>query len=418
VKNLLTYLYGLERRGIKVGLDHTEQLLEKIGNPHFCFPSIHVSGTNGKGSTCAMIASIFREANLKIGLYTSPHLLHFNERIRVNGIPISDEDIIKFVKRYRDSFDDIPVTFFEATTALAFWYFKKSSVDIAVIETGLGGRLDSTNVLSSNLAVITPISLDHQHLLGRDLRKIASEKGGIIKYKIPVVIAPQDQKAAHVLQGIASQNKSICCFVKSPTILKTDWGKMETRFRLNNITYTIPFLGSHQAVNAATAIQSVSTYDSMISTSIIKKGLDKTIWPGRLQKMDKTYPIFYDVAHNAHGLKAILETFNSLDFQKPLGLFCSKKDKNLKLIALEIKNNFSELITVSNKNGDLFSSSELNKQLKSFGTISNPNDNIHKAYEKYKHRKDPSVPILIFGSHYIARDVFDIFDFFFDSGII
>ena len=418
MKNLLTYLYGLERRGIKVGLDHTEQLLEKVGNPHFCFPSIHVSGTNGKGSTCAMIASIFREANLKIGLYTSPHLLHFNERIRVNGIPISDEDIIKFVKRYRDSFDDIPVTFFEATTALAFWYFKKSSVDIAVIETGLGGRLDSTNVLSSNLAVITPISLDHQHLLGRDLRKIASEKGGIIKYKIPVVIAPQDQKAAHVLQGIASQNKSICCFVKSPTILKTDWGKMETRFRLNNITYTIPFLGSHQAVNAATAIQSVSTYDSMISTSIIKKGLDKTIWPGRLQKMDKIYPIFYDVAHNAHGLKAILETFNSLDFQKPLGLFCSKKDKNLKLIALEIKNNFSELITVSNKNGDLFSSSELNKQLKSFGTISNPNDNIHKAYEKYKHRKDPSVPILIFGSHYIARDVFDIFDFFFDSGII
>ena len=418
MKNLLTYLYGLERRGIKVGLDHTEQLLEKIGNPHFCFPSIHVSGTNGKGSTCAMIASIFREANLKIGLYTSPHLLHFNERIRVNGIPISDEDIIKFVKRYRDRFDDIPVTFFEATTALAFWYFKKSSVDIAVIETGLGGRLDSTNVLSSNLAVITPISLDHQHLLGRDLRKIASEKGGIIKYKIPVVIAPQDQKAAHVLQGIASQNKSICCFVKSPTILKTDWGKMETRFRLNNITYTIPFLGSHQAVNAATAIQSVSTYDSTISTSIIKKGLDKIIWPGRLQKLDKTYPIFYDVAHNAHGLKAILETFNSLDFQKPLGLFCSKKDKNLKLIALEIKNNFSELITVSNKNGDLFSSSELNKQLKSFGTISNPNDNIHKAYEKYKHRKDPSVPILIFGSHYIARDVFDIFDFFFDSGII
>jgi len=418
VKNLLTYLYGLERRGIKVGLDHTEQLLEKIGNPHFCFPSIHVSGTNGKGSTCAMIASIFREANLKIGLYTSPHLLHFNERIRVNGIPISDEDIIQFVKMYRDSFDDISVTFFEATTALAFWYFKKSSVDIAVIETGLGGRLDSTNVLSSNLAVITPISLDHQHLLGRDLRRIASEKGGIIKYKTPVVIAPQDQKAAHVLQGIASQNKSICCFVKSPTILKTDWGKMETRFRLNNITYTIPFLGSHQAVNAATAIQSVSTYDSMISTSIIKKGLDKTIWPGRLQKMDKIYPIFYDVAHNAHGLKAILETFNSLDFQKPLGLFCSKKDKNLKLIALEIKNNFSELITVSNKNGDLFSSSELNKQLKSFGTKSNPNDNIYKAYEKHKHRKDPSVPILIFGSHYIARDVFDIFDFFFDSGII
>ena len=418
MKKILTYLYGLERRGIKVGLDHTEQLLEKVRNPHFCFPSIHVSGTNGKGSTCAMIASIFREANLKTGLYTSPHLLRFNERIRVNGVPISDEDIIRFVKRHRDSFDDIPVTFFEATTALAFWYFKKSSVDIAVIETGLGGRLDSTNVLSSNLAVITPIALDHQHLLGRDLRKISREKGGIIKYKIPVVIAPQDQNAAHVLQEISSQNKSTCYFVKSPTVLKTDWRKMETRFRINEITYTIPFLGSHQAVNAATAIQSVSTYDSTISTSIIKKGLDKIIWPGRLQKLDKTYPIFYDVAHNAHGLKAILETLDSLKFRKPLGLFCSKKDKNLELIALEIKNNFSKLITVSNKNGDLFSSSELNKQLKNFGTKSNTNDNIYKACEKYKHGKDSSIPVLIFGSHYIARDVFDIFDFSFDSGII
>ena len=198
MKEMLTYLYGLERRGIKVGLDHTEKLLEIVGNPHTRFPSIHVSGTNGKGSTCSMMASIFREANLKIGLYTSPHLLHFNERIRVNGIPISDKDIIRFVKKYRDSFDDIPVTFFEATTALAFWYFKNSSVDIAVIETGLGGRLDSTNVLSPELTVITPIALDHQHLLGRTLKEISSEKGGIIKYKVPVVIAPQVEDAAHV----------------------------------------------------------------------------------------------------------------------------------------------------------------------------------------------------------------------------
>ena len=166
MKELLIYLYGLERRGIKVGLDHTKRLLEKVGNPHMRYPTIHISGTNGKGSTCAMIASIFREANLTTGLYTSPHLLRFNERIRVNGIPISDKDIIRFVNRYRNSFDGIPVTFFEATTALAFWYFEKSSVDVAVIETGLGGRLDSTNVLSPELTVITPVALDHRNLLG------------------------------------------------------------------------------------------------------------------------------------------------------------------------------------------------------------------------------------------------------------
>jgi len=418
MKEMLTYLYGLERRGVKVGLDHTEQLLEKIGNPHMCFSSIHVSGTNGKGSTCSMMASIFREAKLKIGLYTSPHLLRFNERIRVNGVPISDEDIIRFVKRNRDSFDDIPVTFFEATTALAFWYFKKSSVDIAVIETGLGGRLDSTNVLSPDLTIITPIALDHQRLLGRNLREISSEKGGIIKYKIPVVIAPQDQDVAHVLQEISSQNKSPCYFVKSPHILKTDWKKMETHFRLNNITYTTPFLGRHQAINAATAIQSVLTYDVTISPTIIKKGMDKTIWPGRLQKLDETYPIFYDVAHNAHGLKAILETFNSLHLQKPVGLFSSKKDKNLELISHEIKGNFSELIAVSNKNADLYSPSELNRQLKKYEILSHTDDNIYNAWENSKHRKDFSVPVLIFGSHYIAGDVFDLFDFSFDSGII
>ena len=418
MKEMLTYLYGLERRGIKVGLDHTEKLLGIVGNPHTRFPSIHISGTNGKGSTCSMMASIFREANLKTGLYTSPHLLRFNERIRVNGVPISDKDIIRFVKKYRASFDDIPVTFFEATTALAFWYFKKSSVDIAVIETGLGGRLDSTNVLSPELSVITPIALDHQQLLGRTLKEISNEKGGIIKYKVPVVIAPQVQDAVHILRGISSQNKSPCNFVPYPLILKIDMEKMETHFRLNKTTYSTPFLGRHQAVNAATAIQSVLTYDATISPAIIKKGMDKTIWPGRLQKLDETYPIFYDVAHNAHGLKAILETFDSLHLQKPIGLFSSKKDKILELIAHEIKGKFFELIAVSNNNADLYSPSELKKQLKKYGILSHTSDNIHKAWEKYKYRKDFSVPVLIFGSHYIAGDAYDLFDFSFDSGII
>jgi dihydrofolate synthase/folylpolyglutamate synthase len=184
LNKLLTYLYSLERRGIKVGLEHTKRLLKKVGDPHNYFPSIHVAGTNGKGSTCAMIGSIFRETGLKTGLYTSPHLLRFNERIRVDGIPISDKDIIQFVKQYRHSFDEIPVTFFEATTAMAFWYFKKSCVDVAVIETGLGGRHDSTNVLIPKLTVITPVALDHRHLLGRNLKEIAREKGGIIKYRL------------------------------------------------------------------------------------------------------------------------------------------------------------------------------------------------------------------------------------------
>ena len=418
MNKLLTYLYSLERRGIKVGLEHTERLLKKIGDPHNHFPSIHVSGTNGKGSTCAMIASIFRETGLKTGLYTSPHLLHFNERIRVNGIPISDEDIIRFVKQYRQSFDEIPVTFFEATTTMAFWYFEKSFVDVAVIETGLGGRLDSTNVLSPELTVITPVALDHQHLLGRDLREIAREKGGIIKHKVPVVIAPQNQDAEHVLREISSQNNSPCNYVKTPVTLKTDKEKIKTHFQINNVSYTTPFIGNHQTLNSATAIQSVSTYNSTISSAIIQNGMDKTVWPGRLQKLDKNSPIFYDVAHNAHGLKAVLDTLESMFSRKPAGIFSLKGDRELELIAQEIKENFSELFTVATENADLYSSSELRDKLKKYGILSHSVDNIQNAWTRLQHRKDPHVPVLIFGSHYIAEDVFELFDFPFDSGVI
>ncbi len=418
MNKLLTYLYSLERRGIKVGLEHTKRLLKKVGDPHNYFPSIHVAGTNGKGSTCAMIGSIFRETGLKTGLYTSPHLLRFNERIRVDGIPISDKDIIQFVKQYRHSFDEIPVTFFEATTAMAFWYFKKSCVDVAVIETGLGGRHDSTNVLIPKLTVITPVALDHRHLLGRNLKEIAREKGGIIKYKVPVVIAPQNQETEYVLREISSQKNSHCISMKSPVVIKIDPVKMNTKFQINDVFYMTPFIGNHQIVNSATAIQTALTYDHTISSELIKNGMVKTAWPGRLQKLDKNSPIFYDVAHNAHGLKAVLDTLNSLFSQKPVGIFALKGDKELELLAKEIKGKFSDLITVSTENADLYSSSELSDKLEKHGIPSRSSENIHNAWTKCQHRKDPSVPVLIFGSHYIAGDVFELFDFSFDSGVI
>ena len=150
----LEYLYSLERRGIKVGLEHTYQLLDQIGNPQQSFKSIHVAGTNGKGSTCANLASILKNANYTVGLYTSPHLVHFNERIRVNGLPISDDNILKFISQVRPHLETIKTTFFEATTAMAFWYFREKNVDVAIVETGLGGRRDSTNVLNPIQTII------------------------------------------------------------------------------------------------------------------------------------------------------------------------------------------------------------------------------------------------------------------------
>jgi dihydrofolate synthase/folylpolyglutamate synthase len=187
----LDYIFQLRRRGIKIGLHRTEALLSRCGNPHYDLPVIHIAGTNGKGSTAAIIATILRKEGKKVGLYTSPHLICFNERIRINGIPISDENITSFLNRFRPDIDILESTFFETTTALAFSYFAQEKVDIAVIEVGLGGRLDSTNVSKSVLSVITPIHFDHMEFLGHDLTSITREKCGIFKKNVPVVMAQQ-----------------------------------------------------------------------------------------------------------------------------------------------------------------------------------------------------------------------------------
>ena len=176
INSILDKLFSLQRLGIKVGLDHTYQLLDRCGNPHNKLKTIHIAGTNGKGSTAAMLQNILRTAGLSVGLYTSPHLVNFNERIRVDGISIPNSFIIKFMKNFNDDIDKIKSTFFETTTVLALYYFYYKKVDIAIIETGLGGRLDATNVISRPIVTaLTPISHDHAGFLGNDLKNIARE---------------------------------------------------------------------------------------------------------------------------------------------------------------------------------------------------------------------------------------------------
>ena len=205
---ILKELYGLQRLGIKVGLEHTEELLDKIGNPHLHLKFIHIAGTNGKGSTCAIINSILRECGLVVGLYTSPHLVRFNERIQVNGEQISDADIALFMKNNYNEIKNIETTFFETTTAMAFDYFYRNSVDIAIIETGLGGRLDSTNVISPEVCGISSISLDHIDILGNTIQKIAKEKAGIIKENTPVVTIEQSKTIMDIINKRAEQKNA------------------------------------------------------------------------------------------------------------------------------------------------------------------------------------------------------------------
>jgi dihydrofolate synthase / folylpolyglutamate synthase len=197
IEKLLADLFSRQRLGIKPGLERTRDLLLNIGNPHGNFPSVHIAGTNGKGAVCSVISSVLQEAGYRVGLYTSPHLVNFNERIRINGKMISDDEILSIWDKLKSPSDDLEATFYEITTAMAFEYFSEQNVDIAIIETGLGGRLDSTNVLTPICCGITSIALDHAEFLGDTIESVAREKAGIIKNNIPCFIGniPEDAKS-------------------------------------------------------------------------------------------------------------------------------------------------------------------------------------------------------------------------------
>ena len=411
--SLLDYLYKLQRLGIKVGLNHTFELLQRCGNPQNQFQSIHIAGTNGKGSTSAIISSILMEAGLKVGLYTSPHLIRFNERIRVNGKPISDSKIVEFVDEHRSDIDDIESTFFETTTAMAFRYFANKNVDIAVVETGLGGRLDSTNVLTPDLTVITPISLDHRDILGKNILDISKEKAGIIKKNIPLVLAPQDKIVSSQLLKIAGDLDSDVAIVDPPT--KVTLSKSGTAFIKNGLSFKTPMIGRHQAINNSVAIEAVQIFMPEIQKEVIDIGIQKVKWPGRLQRMSIEKPIYYDVSHNAHGIQMTLQALHDIFSQKPIGILVMKGDKEVDLVAAAIKNKFDQLIISGDTDLGLLSGADLSDKLSSKGLANLTN--IDRFEDALHHiagimGKD-SPPTLIFGSHYVAEAVFNKFGFLF-----
>ncbi|MCJ7483100.1 MAG: Mur ligase family protein, partial [Thermodesulfovibrionales bacterium] len=205
----IQYLYNLREHGIKFGLDNISRLVSELGNPHKLFRALHVGGTNGKGSTSAIAASILQAAGFNVGLFTSPHLISFTERIRINGAEITERDVVGLAEEVRDvasRIDDFSPTFFEVVTAMALLYFSRQKIDIAVMEVGMGGRLDATNIISPDVCVITQISYDHMEFLGKTLREIAQEKAGIIKKGIPVVTAHQEPEAMDVIKTKAKEN--------------------------------------------------------------------------------------------------------------------------------------------------------------------------------------------------------------------
>ena len=288
----------------KPGLDKMLAFAEMVGQPHSSFPSIHIAGTNGKGSTSHMIASVLQEKGYSVGLYTSPHLVRFSERIRINGVEVEDQFVIDFVRQHQHYFLTEQLSFFEITVGMAFAYFAEKEVDYAVIEVGLGGRLDATNIVNPLLSVITNIGLDHTEFLGTSLAEIAAEKGGIIKTGIPVVIGKNQAETKAIFEELAKQQRTTLCFAEE----------------VNVPSISLDLLGHYQEENKRTAFAALRQLlgDQLDERALVgfSKVVQNTGLRGRWEIMGNAPLIIADVTHNKDGFVQVIPQLESLEKAK------------------------------------------------------------------------------------------------------
>ena len=356
----LDYLYSFVDYSLKhiselakaeFNLDRMFGLMEELGNPQQKYPIIHVAGTKGKGSVASLCASALKAGGYKTGLYTSPHLWDYTERVQINGEPISHKQLIELVEEIKPAVAKIPkLTTFEITTALGLLAFAKNNVNAAVIEVGLGGRLDATNIVTPNVSVITSLSYDHMAVLGNTLAEIAGEKAGIIKDGIPVVSAPQADEALAVLELVArAMNSQLILVGKDVKFerLKSSLNGQSIRlssfyFPLSNqdktLDITIPLLGIHQIENAAIAYTALKASGIPISDEAIQRGFAEVKWPARFEILRREPPIVIDSAHNRDSARRLRETLDEYFPEIPVILiFCALEDKDIDGMLEELK---------------------------------------------------------------------------------
>ena len=325
--DLIGWMFKLERFGIKLGLENMTEFLSRMDDPHKDFKSVHVTGTNGKGSVCAFLASILRESGLKVGLYTSPHLIDFRERVTINGMEIPERDVVRIGEELRTIMEEMAaesnekqLTFFEFTTGLAFKYFSQQEVDIAVVEVGMGGRLDATNVLMPEVSVITRVGLEHTTYLGDTLEEIAREKAGIIKAGVTTISSERNSAPLGVIRSTCSRKGSnlsrIDADFRTDDVLADIEG---TGFRYLG-RRTIPglrtrLIGAHQAENASVAIAVTEELEDRgyaITPDAIVKGVSNVVWPGRLDIRSSDPLVIVDGSHNPEGVRTTASVLSSL----------------------------------------------------------------------------------------------------------
>jgi len=334
----LDYLYHLEKFGMIFGLTQIEKILNAIGNPHREIQAIHVGGTNGKGSTAAMMASILQKEGYRVGLYTSPHLTRFTERIRVNGKEIEEEEVAVLTERMKKEIESAgiasPFTFFDFTTAIALYYFNQRLVDLAILEVGLGGRLDSTNVVDPLISLITNVAKDHEEYLGKTITKIAKEKAGIIKKGRPLITAATQPQVLRLFSKTCQEKRSPYFRVgKEFRYVRTgdeefDYEGLDRK--LWNLHLNLK--GFHQVVNATTALGAMEVLENLgyrVSTEAMVEGLREVDWPGRLEMVSSSPRVILDGAHNPAGALALKESLEKeFQYQHLILLVGIMKDKD------------------------------------------------------------------------------------------
>ncbi|MGE0077259.1 MAG: folylpolyglutamate synthase/dihydrofolate synthase family protein [Bacteroidales bacterium] len=421
-KETLEYLFSqlpmfqrLGKAAYKADLGNTLLLDEYFNHPHKKFKSIHVAGTNGKGSTSHMLASILQKAGYKVGLYTSPHLKDFRERIRINGEMIPENIVVEFVAKHKDIFERIKPSFFEMTVALAFDYFANEQIDIAVVEVGLGGRLDSTNIITPLLSIITNIGLDHTDLLGNTLPKIAAEKAGIIKPGISAIVSQFQPEIAKIFEDKAIENSTRLTFA-------------ENVYRIENISYDndmqvisikngneinewhLDLMGSYQQYNlpgVLAAIDSLKSLGYNISNQTIDIGLrtvqQSTGLMGRWQKLNNSPKIYCDTGHNVDGIIQVIEQIKRTPHQNLHMVIGMVGDKNIDGMLALLPKNATYYFTRASIPRAL-EQTELQKRATNFGLNGNSFPSVNEALNAAKQNANLNDLIFIGGSTFIVAE--------------
>ena len=410
----LSFIHSINSMFCNPGLERTLSLCESLGNPQDELKFIHIAGTNGKGSTSSMLSSILIQAGYKIGLYTSPFIIRFNERIRVNGVEISDEDLARItsiVRPIAEKMDDKP-TEFELITAIAFYYFKEVGCDFVVLECGLGGRYDATNVIKTSiLSLITGISLDHTAILGNTIEKIAWEKAGIIKQGVPIIFGGDNHDALSVIRSEAKD--------RSAAFYSSNYEKVKLKKAdLSGSTFDfgdykdveISLLGLYQLKNSALVLSAVDKLSELgvnIPNDAIYRGLKLAKWPARFEIISKSPRIIFDGAHNAEGISSakssIKEYFKD---QKIIAISGVLADKDYEKIAKDIASVSRIVFTITPDNPRALTAEKYADVIKNHGAESTPCQEISEAINSaINETKNTGESIVILGSLYTYGDV-------------